>query len=400
LSNLTNSLYIPFFIEYSEYDFQNWSSIELLEDIFWESSYGSTNHDEYFSIKQGVYAEDFLKKQELLFNNTIRSLKDRKLKSGILSKQFFMDLTGSRNIASLPIFLDESLVNTQSLKLKDFNQFSNEYTLENTEEVYDSAKYMSYLYYLNYKNILNSSSNSIQPISYATIFDSFRSNYEDFYLYMDENLLGEKNVKPFIFENALDTNQNLRLSNPLKLRSSIKNAIVTFNAIQKVFKSRFDELRSNARLEDFSNSAVKHPFITDNRIGYESLLGKNKESFLKINLYNHLYRLNFSNIIPLHYATNVYFTELPFLISMKSDPSRYLWFDWQSRWSSIEVAASSVSRYSLLGLPYSTKLFEYTTNLSDELSESESYLIKLSKARKNYTTNWSFTPFFFLRVNN
>jgi hypothetical protein len=53
-----------------------------------------------------------------------------------------------------------------------------------------------------------------------------------------------------------------------------------------------------------------------------------------------------------------------------------------------------------LGLPYSTKLFEYTTSVGDDLSESETYLTKLGKARKNYISNWSFTPYFFARVNS
>jgi hypothetical protein len=53
----------------------------------------------------------------------------------------------------------------------------------------------------------------------------------------------------------------------------------------------------------------------------------------------------------------------------------------------MEVSASSVSRYSLLGLPYSNKSFEYSTSLGDDLNESETYLTKLGKARKNYGSN-------------
>jgi hypothetical protein len=103
--------------------------------------------------------------------------------------------------------------------------------------------------------------------------------------------------------------------------------MVTYNAIQKVFRSRFDEGRSNARLEDFSNSYVKHPYLTDSRTNYESLLGKNKESFLKVNLYNQSNKLNYSSVSPLFFSNNIYFMDLPFMLSMKSDPSRYLWFD-------------------------------------------------------------------------
>ena len=85
---------------------------------------------------------------------------------------------------------------------------------------------------------------------------------------------------------------------------------------------------------------------------------------------------------------------------MKSDASRYLWFDWHSRWSSIEVQPSSIAKYSLAGLPYFSKTFEYSTSLGDELNDSENYLTKLSRARKNSMPNWSYSPYFFAKLTN
>jgi hypothetical protein len=52
----------------------------------------------------------------------------------------------------------------------------------------------------------------------------------------------------------------------------------------------------------------------------------------------------------------------------------------------MEVQPSSVARYSLLGVPYTNKSFEYTTGTGDEINESEVYLIRLARARKNYLT--------------
>jgi heme/copper-type cytochrome/quinol oxidase subunit 2 len=396
--NLMSSFYFPFFTEYAEYDFRNWASIESMEDVFWEAPYNSSLQDEYFLIKQGVSSADFFKKQEALYNTSLRVVKDNKLKSGLLSKNFSTDTSlNTKNSYSLPIFSEESILDPKSATLKNLNSFANEVTVDGIDDAYESSKYLNYLYYLNYKNILNNSVNNIQPISYTTVFDSFRSDYEDPFIYIDGN---DNNHGLNNQNNDLDTSNNLRLSNPFKLRSTVKNAIVTYNAIQKVFKSRFDEGRSNARLEYFSNSYVKHPYITDSRVSYESLLGKNKESFFKTSLYNQTQKLNYSTLSSIFFSNNIYFMDLPFLVSMKSDPSRYLWFDWQSRWSSMEVSASSVSRYSLLGLPYSNKSFEYFTGLGDDLNESETYLTKLSKARKNYGSNWAFSPYFFSRVTN
>jgi hypothetical protein len=85
---------------------------------------------------------------------------------------------------------------------------------------------------------------------------------------------------------------------------------------------------------------------------------------------------------------------------MRSDASRYLWFDWQAKWSTIEIQPSSAARYSLLGLPYFSKPFEYTTHKNDVISDSENYLTRLSKARKNYLPSWSQTPYFYSRSQN
>jgi hypothetical protein len=70
--------------------------------------------------------------------------------------------------------------------------------------------------------------------------------------------------------------------------------MVTYSAIQKVFRSRYDEGRSNARLQDLSNSYESHPFLTSPRVPYESLLGKNTESFFSVNNFTKSYFDNFN----------------------------------------------------------------------------------------------------------
>jgi hypothetical protein len=207
--------------------------------------------------------------------------KDKKLKNGLFSKPFLMDLGNNSNLNSLHIFSEEFFSNPKLIYTKNFNLFSSEVSSESIEDSYDSAKYVNYLYFLNYKNIINGLSSNLQPISYTSVFDSFRSDYEDLYMYSDEIISNSYEDVYSSQEGMVNSSQPLRLSNPLKLRSTVKNAIVTYNAIQKVFRSRFDEGRSNARLEDFSNSYIKHPFLTDNRVSYESMLGKNKEFFFK-----------------------------------------------------------------------------------------------------------------------
>ena len=83
----------------------------------------------------------------------------------------------------------------------------------------------------------------------------------------------------------------------LQVSDASKNATVTYSAIQKVFKSRFDEGRSNARLQDVSNSYNTQLFLSEKRTAYESLLGKNKENFFNVNNYNQTLTTNFNDIV-------------------------------------------------------------------------------------------------------
>jgi len=53
----------------------------------------------------------------------------------------------------------------------------------------------------------------------------------------------------------------------------------------------------------------------------------------------------------------------------------------------LEVGPSSISRYSTIGVPYIKKSFNYNIESGDSINESENYLLKISRARKNYIPN-------------
>jgi len=250
------------------------------------------------------------------------------MKSGLLNKPFFKDNLYKTNLRSLPIFSDEGIVDSTLLNLNNFKTFTSELNFDLLEDNLDNLKYLNYIYYLNYKNKLNINNNNIQPVSYVYIMDMFRSDFEENNFYLDN--FNTNNLIKIFNKNNFSLNNDLRTSNLLKLRSTTKNAIVTYNAIQKVFKPRFDEGRSNSRLEDLTNSYNSHMFLTDSRPKFEFFLGKNKESFFLPLFYNTNLKLNFSLLNTISNSLNIYFLNIPFMLSLKSDPSRYLWFDWES----------------------------------------------------------------------
>jgi len=115
-----------------------------------------------------------------------------------------------------------------------------------------------------------------------------------------------------------------RFSTHPSLRVTAKNSITTFNALQKVFRTRFDEGRMNAKISHFGNMGIKQSFVNAGRLPYETLLGKNKESFFKPVYYSTTIFKNLNQYGSLFNSSKVGFFDFPFLLSEKSESTMYM----------------------------------------------------------------------------
>jgi hypothetical protein len=120
------------------------------------------------------------------------------------------------------------------------------------------------------------------PVSYTTVLDYFRADFDEQNWSLNNKTVGVQDPNYFTYGG----DKSYALTNSMKLRTTAKNSIVTYNAIQKVYKSRFDDSRSNTNFGDFTNSNSKYPFLLESKTPYESMLGKNKESYFNVSLYN------------------------------------------------------------------------------------------------------------------
>jgi hypothetical protein len=395
--NMLNSsfFYLPPVLEYSEYDFKNWQSLEALDDAIWESTHSAFSQDDYLNIKKNFYESDYFNKHQSKYNiaNRVDDDLNYKFKNKISYRSFRNTVKYGTRLSNLNVFTNTLFMNPASTNLSNFLFYNNVGFIDNFDENYENLKNLKSLSFLNYKNVNFSITNSPLPLSYTTVLDSFRANFEESSWDIDSeyNLSNSTSLNYF---NAAG------VTNEVKLRSTAKNAIVTYNAIQKVYKSRFDELRSNINFNDFTNSFIKYPFLMEKKSPYENMLFKNSNFFFNANFYNKVFKNNYSFLTNALNMNNVIFLDIPFLTSMKSDAARYMWFDWYARWSTIEVQPSSIARYSLAGLPYFSKKFEYSSGLGDELNDSENYLTKISRARKNYMPSWAYSMYFYSKVTN
>jgi hypothetical protein len=257
-----------------------------------------------------VNETEFLKRQEELYNVGTREYKPKNAK-------LYSPLKLESQLSSASLFSNNGFLSTSLTPKKDFLYLYSESFLDLIDDSYESFKNFS-ITTNNQDKLLNSSfSYAVHPHSYTRVIDPFRADYEEVLWGFDQEYSNDLN------NNVLDYSKS-RVSNSMKLRSTARNAIVSYNAMQKVFKSRLDEGRSHSRLSDFSNSYTSHNFITSPKAKYESILSKNKNSFFDTNLYNQSLNKNLSLLSSIYNSLNSVLLDIPFLISEKSDPSRYL----------------------------------------------------------------------------
>jgi hypothetical protein len=48
-------------------------------------------------------------------------------------------------------------------------------------------------------------------------------------------------------------------------------------------------------------------------------------------------------------------------------------------------------------MPYFNKVFDYSSLNNENLNETETYLLRISRSRKNFLPNWVYTPYFYAK---
>lgn len=397
LFNSASFFYLPAFVLYYDYDFRNWQASELLEDSIWETIYPMYSHFEYLDLKSHF-------NNQFSFTKLIKHFNVKNRTNGAEIIKIF-----NNDTPSFIFLVDDFFCNLKLLNTKNYQFFSVNQATNSLDDSYETLKFFSKLNFNNNKlNLLNQFS-FLTTHSYSTVLDYFRSDFNEFSWFKNysPNTLNYVEINTpksnIVFNNLQqflhNSNDSTHFTNNINLRATAKNSIVTYNAMQKVFKTRFDENRSHARLNDLSNSFFGQNYLTMPKISYETILGKNKSNYIDVSFYKHNNKYLFNNYFNLETILNFSFYDFPFLLAYKSDSSRYIWFDWFAKWGYYEVQPSSSSRYAIFGMPYFSKNFEFSTTSNDALNESENYLIRIARARKNYLPNWTYTPYFYLKNN-
>lgn len=302
-------------------------------------SYPSYNLYDYTRINQDIFVTptsplklDALYTQSYLAENTNRSqdypiatpIAGTSIIDPLLLKPSYRDMSLIGQFYTNSLEADDFVPRSYLAPLKKFLIFP---TIESLTTQEDST-----LVYKNTQKLVSNALSAILPLelfsnptsSYVSVFNHFRSDYEDHLFYSLENLFSGFSDESI---SQTDNLKNIQATNSLTLRSGVKNSMITFNALRKVFRARFDEGRSHTSLQLFSNSFLKQPFINDSLITYQDTLSKNLNIFYQNLLYKNSMFRSWDSKTGLHQGQNYAFFDIPFLLSESSDPQKFMWFD-------------------------------------------------------------------------
>jgi len=74
---ISNNLSFSLINDYIDYDFKNWQSLELLEDITWDCTYFIVNHGDFLSNTPTLKESQYFNTRDIDFNKDFGSTKFR-----------------------------------------------------------------------------------------------------------------------------------------------------------------------------------------------------------------------------------------------------------------------------------------------------------------------------------
>jgi heme/copper-type cytochrome/quinol oxidase subunit 2 len=400
---------------YADYESRRWQSSELLEDVFWEEVVPGFYYYDYLFFKDHFNDYTYFHKnnvfglRDYLFLDK-KAIKKTIWKDYVVERPYLVDL--AYNTAyPLAVTVDDDIVDYSTLSRQSFFSIckTNELNLV-SDSAYDSLK--SYNAYNN-NFLMNTFVTTLGAIKVSTTLESFgmfRDDDDGLFNLVTPQKSNQTQVVPRVLvtnwhrlyerDQLLLLNRDMSLNLNLALMNSqpnfvlaLKNVKMAFNSIQKVFRVKLDEMRSHARLSEYSQTGNQAMFVATARPAVKSWGGKNALDFVAAQTFKSTIQWPKNNLFMLATANNTSMFDFPFTTGVVNDATRYIWTDWSSKWKSREIVASSLAKYTMYGMNHVQRIFDFGTDVAANYRDSEQYISRLSHSRQNAINSWMFTPF-------
>jgi hypothetical protein len=169
------------FYNYSDYDFRNDQAIDMLEELFWETGYSAYNFYDYMMLNKdsnsgsAVTPKDLSLEKEFQIDNL-----DNDFSTLPLSGKVIKDVSLIGSYYSNSIQMEDYLSNPNSLPTQKFALMPLYSELSEIDDSFNSFKGLNTLVAKFSNPLLGFSSPGLATRSYISVFNNFRSDFEDF----------------------------------------------------------------------------------------------------------------------------------------------------------------------------------------------------------------------------
>jgi hypothetical protein len=302
--NLFSTQNTPIFDLYADNSAKRWQLIDLYEDYFWDATVGNYSLNDYSTVFKNIDALNTVNKlnshynsnYKLNLNTTLNALnynlnviyQDFNLNKHGMNTSLFTTLYNSTVLQNA---LDDNVLAIKSLKA--INQNVNTLFTGNYTKLFNSIHSLTERYKYNYE------SNGIYNLPLSGV---------------NASTVGVTSVN-----NVKNTYKNTSQIDSIE---SVKNLNSYYLALQKVYRTRFDENRSTTQLNGISSIDVRVPLLSVEKPNLLYNIFKNNNSYTKFAF--SINDLNVNQMNNLNTNLNTITYDLPFLISVQSDASRYI----------------------------------------------------------------------------
>lgn len=176
-----SKFYLPMFHTYADYDFRNDQAIDMLEELVWENSYSGYNFYDYMALSKDVSAGSPSTPKDLTLEKEFHaSNMDVDLNSSPLTNKPLKDLTLTGSYYSSSVQLEDYAVDPASISTQKFALFPLHAELSEIDDSFNSFKGLNALFAKFSNPVLGTTSFGTSTRSYISVFNNFRSDFEDF----------------------------------------------------------------------------------------------------------------------------------------------------------------------------------------------------------------------------
>lgn len=250
----------------------------MLEELFWEHAYSGYGFYDYMALRNGSASLS-----AHLGRSTALGVQFYDLTLGLgLPPRVTKDLSLSGSGYGNSIQMENYTSSPSTVATRSYFLFPIHLELTESGDAFATSKLLPSASSKLSAVSLFASTSTFGSRSYASVFDSFRSDFSCF----DWYLAATYPSTPAVGADGTALGSSLRVTNPVTLRASVRNSIVNYSAFQKVFKARLDEGRAHVRATSFADLSMTQPFISDTKVPYTRILGKDRTSFFETPLHS------------------------------------------------------------------------------------------------------------------